>query len=49
MFCIMIDLAPYALHHNALSSYMARLSTRPRVRGARTRGADGASSNRRVH
>jgi hypothetical protein len=45
----MIDLAPHALHHNALSSYMAHLSARPPVHRAETRGADGASSSQRVH
>jgi hypothetical protein len=31
LFYIMINLAPHALHHNALSSYMAHLFARPRV------------------
>jgi hypothetical protein len=49
MFCVMVHLAPHALHHIALSSYMAHLSARPHVHGAGTRGADGASSSRRVN
>jgi uncharacterized membrane protein YjjB (DUF3815 family) len=48
-FCIMFDLAPNALHHIALSSYMAHLSIRLLVRGARTESSSGTSSSRSNH
>jgi hypothetical protein len=44
-----IAFAPHALHHNALSSYMAHLSIRPRVRRAGIGSASGASSSQRLH
>jgi hypothetical protein len=34
LFCIMIELAPHALHHSTLSSYMTHISDRPRVHRA---------------
>jgi hypothetical protein len=45
LFCIMIDLALLALHHNALSLYLAYLSIRLRVRRVRTGSLNGASSS----
>jgi hypothetical protein len=46
LFYIMIDLAPHALHHVVLTSYLFMYV---RSHGAGTRGANGASSSRIVH